>query len=421
MAQLILKCALAVLLLCLISFFAGESADALPQSKAAKESSAPTESRRGKPPEPSQSLKAKPEATIATGADHYLLLVAGTRANSLTPSQLAVLAQSPYDGLAVRFLAQYDSAPPPPVQEMTSTILQLKQSTSKDFWPWVFLNRMVGKDPESDTSYGREPYFTRIHGLDLEDKTGAQRDFLQIWQDSLLAAKQARVPGIVADFELYLNYKAYEPALLAQQIGKPVDATLELLHALGSRLADTAAKSYPNAVIWFLFTDLGQYGWKVEGNAKYYPTPAYIVLGLLDRIREKRYSLRLISGGEVGLEYCSFNLDHLKRKIDGRARDFTSHLQNYGSSLELGGTMILWPDRRSKTDFMAQGPCGKSDAETVEDQEPYLELLFKSYRYNWIYGTHNSGYDPLNPSTAPRFAAVIGRAKHNVVAAGSPK
>src|SRR6516225_3321895 len=52
--------------------------------------------------------------------NHYLMLVAGNRANTLTPNQLALFQQSPYDALAVRFLAQYDTVPPPSVEEMTS-------------------------------------------------------------------------------------------------------------------------------------------------------------------------------------------------------------------------------------------------------------------------------------------------------------
>jgi hypothetical protein len=339
------------------------------------------------------------------------MLVAGNRANTLTPEQLALFAQSPYDGLAVRFLTQYDTTPPPSVEAMAAKLQELKKTNGKDYWPWVFLNRMVGKDPDFDSPYARDPYFGRTSGLDLDEKSGAKRDFLQIWRNSARAARQAGMPGIVADLELYLNYKAYEPALLAKQIGKPVDETLRLLNQLGAQLADSAAQEYPNGTIWFLFTDLGQLGWKTDGDVKYYPTPAYIVIGLLEEIRTKHYGLRVISGGEVGLEYCSFNLEHLQRKISGRARDFAPHLQKYHGTLELGGTLILWPDRKSKTDFMAEGPCGKSEAATVEEQEPYLQLLFGTYRYNWIYGTHNSGYDPFNPATAPRFNAAILRAK----------
>jgi hypothetical protein len=346
-----------------------------------------------------------------TPPEDYLMLVAGNRANTLTPEQVTLFAQSPYDGLAVRFLTQYDTTPPPTVEEMTARLQELKKTNGKDYWPWVFLNRMAGRDAGFDSSYGRDPYFARTNGLDLEDKSGAERDFLQIWRNSMRAARLAGMPGLVADFELYLNYKAYEPALLAKQIGKPVDETLQLLNRLGIQLADAAAQEYPDGTIWFLFTDLGQLGWKTEGTVKYYPTPAYIVLGLLEEIRLKNYGLHLISGGEVGLEYCSFNLEHLKRKIDGRARDFAPHLQRYPGILELAGTMILWPDRKSKTDFMAEGGCGKSEAATVEEQEPYLELLFSAYRHNWVYGTHNSGYDPFNPATASRFNGAILRAR----------
>jgi hypothetical protein len=347
----------------------------------------------------------------------YVMLVAGTRSSSLTQSQLDLFDQSPYDGLAVRFIAQYDTTPPPSVVEMTSKIREWRKSTGKDVWPWVFLNRMIGRDPELDTPDGREPYFTRIHGADLDSSAGAQKDFLEIWRNSLRAANQAHAPGIVADFEMYVNYRAYEPALLAKQTGKSTQEVIELLHQLGVRLADIAGKEYPNAKLWFFFTDLGQYGWKVENNVKYYPTPAYIVLGLLDEIRDKRYPLKVISGGEVGLGYCSFSLDHLKRKIEGRARDFQPHLQSYAGALELGGTIILWPDRGAKTEFMTEGPCGKSDAATVEEQEPYLERLLATYRYNWVYGTHASGYDPFNAATAPRFNSVIRKAKENAAKA----
>lgn len=351
----------------------------------------------------------------ATLGEHYLMLVAGNRASSLTSSQLTLFNQSEYDGLAVRFLTQYDTTPVPSAQEMASKLLEFRKLSGKDFWPWVSFNRMVGRDPDVDNPYGRDPYFSRTHGIDLENSAGTQADFLQIWRRSLRAANQSHAPGIIVDLELYVNYKAYEPALLAKQIGKPVDQTLDLLHKLGIRMADAAAQEYSDAIMWFLLTDLCQYGWKVDGNVKYYPTPAYIVMGLLDEIRDKHYALKIISGGEVGLSYCSYSVEHLKQKIKVRADDFAPRLQNYQGALDLGGTMTLWPDRASKTDFMAVGVCAKSDASTVEDQQAYLELLFRTYRYNWVYGTNNSGYDPFNASTAPRFNTVIKKAKAKVL------
>jgi len=350
-------------------------------------------------------------APTTGGPEDYLLLVNGNRANQLTPAQLTVYQESPYDGLAVRFLTQYDTAPPPTAEEMTATLSRLKQSGDKDYWPWVSLNRMVGKDPESDSSYAHDPYFARTRGMDLENTTGAKRDFLQLWRNTLRAAKQSKAPGMIVDMELYVNYKAYEPTALAQQIGKSVDLTIAMLQAFGVELADAAAQEFPNAQLWFFFTDLGELGWKTEGGVKYYPTPGYIALGLLDRIREKHYGLRVISGGEVSLGYCTFSVEHLQRRMETRSKDFSPHLEKYGDALALGGTMILWPNRAAKTDFVGAGTCAKSDAATVEEQEPYLELLFKTYRYNWIYGTHNSGYDPFNAGTAARFNAVIRKAK----------
>jgi hypothetical protein len=343
--------------------------------------------------------------------DHYLMVVAGNRDSSLTVSQLQVLNASPYDGMGVRFLDSYDTGPIPSAEEMSAKLLQLKKSTEKDLWPWVSFNRMVGRDPAMDTPYGRDAYFTRFSGIDLDGAAGAQNDFVSLWRNSLRTAKQTHAPGLVADLEFYINNKANDPTLLSKQIGKPVEQTISLLHGLGARLADTAADAYPTAVIWFMYTALGQEGWKVDGNIKYYPTPAYVVMGLLDEIREKQYNLKIISGGEIALEYCSFSRAHLQHKIDVRAKDFAPHLRKYGGSLALAGTMILWPDRASKTGFVATGACSQSDANTVEDQETYLELLFRTYRYNWIYGTNNSGYDPFNPAIAPRFNAVLRKAK----------
>jgi hypothetical protein len=40
-----------------------------------------------------------------------------------------------------------------------------------------------------------------------------------------------------------------------------------------------------------------------------------------------------------------------------------------------------------------------------------MELLFRSYRYNWIYGSPNGGYLAFQADTAPRFNAAISRAK----------
>jgi hypothetical protein len=344
---------------------------------------------------------------------HYLMLVASLKASTFTPERLELFDKSPYDGVAIQFVGAYETIPPPSATQMVAQISGAKKSTKKDLWPWVNLNRMVGRDPNSDNHYGQDPYFYRIQGADLENKSGAQDDFIQIWQNSLRAARDVKAPGITVDLEFYSNYKAYDPFVLAKQVGISPQETQDLLKKVGARMADTAAKEYPNAVLWFLFTDLGQLGDYVVDGVKYYPSPAYVVMGLLEEIRAKGYHLKVIDGGEVGIEYCSLNLSHLRRKIDDQAKAFAPHLERYKSSLELAGTMILWKDRESKMDFMATGPCSKSEAATVEDLQPYLEMILKSYRYNWIYATYYAGYDPFHPRSAPRFDAMIRKAEAN--------
>ena len=329
-----------------------------------------------------------------------------------TPERLTEFDKSPYDGVAVAPLGPYDVTPVPSVAEIVSQINEIKRSTKKDLWPWVNLKRLIGRDPDSDNKYGQDPYFYRIKGADLENKTGAQDDFIHIWENSLRAARDVHTPGIAVDLEFYSDYKAYDLVVLANQVGKSPQETILLLQRLGAQMADAAAKEYPNAILWFLFTDLGQWNDSAKG-VREYPSPAYIVIGLLDQVRAKHYALKVIDGGEVGIEYCSFSLQHLRNKMRGRDKDFAAHKEKYKESLELAGTMILYKDKVSTTDFMTSGICSKCEAATVEDLQPYLETLLKTYRYNWVYASYYAGYDPFHPRSAPRFNAMIRKAEAN--------
>ena len=110
--------------------------------------------------------------------DHYLLLVSYMRMATMNSDRLTLFDRSPYDGVAVAFSGPYDAGTPISAQEITKQIVAAKQSTKKDLWPWVYLNRMIGRDPGFNTTYGRDPYFFKIHGADLENTTGAQDDFV---------------------------------------------------------------------------------------------------------------------------------------------------------------------------------------------------------------------------------------------------
>jgi hypothetical protein len=176
-------------------------------------------------------------------------------------------------------------------------------------------------------------------------------------------------------------------------------------------MADAAAAEYPGATLWFLFTGFTRPDYRVVEGQPTYLAATYIVEGLLGQIEQRHLPLHVVTGGEVGLGYCHASVSDLGQAIQKRAIVFAPLLQGYRGILELAGTMMLWSDRSAKRTWVAQGACGASSANTVEDLEPYMELLFRSYRYNWIYGSPNGGYLAFQADSAPRFDAAILKAR----------
>jgi hypothetical protein len=348
--------------------------------------------------------------------EHYLLLVSSIDATTLTTENIKQLDQSAYDGAAVSFQLPYDVSPVTSSARMDANIADWKKSTRKDFWPWVFINRLVGIDRSATNPYSKNPYFENIPGADLDDEAGAQKDFIQYLENAVRTAKLSGAPGVVVDLEFYNYHKEYDLTLLAKEAGKTPAEVITLLRRLGAKMADAAAAEYPSATLWFLFTDLGDTGFKVYGNQSYYPSPAYITMGLLEEIAKEHFQLKVVSGGEVGLGYCHTSLSQFERVINNRAAGFSPWLQKYPDILELGGTLTLWSDRSGKSGWMKEGYCGASSASTAEDLQPYLELLFRTYRYNWIYASGAGSYYAFQRQSAPRFDAVIKEARTRALA-----
>ena len=351
------------------------------------------------------------QSVNAALGSRYLLLVNTAVASMMTPEKMQQFGKSPYDGLAVAFLHAYDTSAIPSPAVMTAKILEWKKITGKDIWPWVYVNRMVAIDPADTNPYSKDPYFYRFAGADLEDKAGAQTEFIQNWTNALRAAADSRVPGIVCDLEFYNYQKAYEIPELASRIRKSPNETTGLLRQLGARMADAATAQYPDAVLWFLFTGLTHSDYQAVGGESYYPAPSYIAMGLLDEIREKHFRLKVLTGGEGSIGYCHISTDEFNEKISDRRERMMPALEKYRGSLELAGTMTLWRDPSAKKGWVKEYPCGSATAATVEDLEPYLELLLHSYRYNWIYGSADGGYNAFDSESAGRFDAVISRAE----------
>jgi hypothetical protein len=369
--------------------------------------------------QPIKSAASASTPTTERMGDHYLMLVNTAMANQMDARKLAQFDRSPYDGLAVSFAGAYDPAPVLTLPPMQARVASWKKATRKDIWPWVYLNRMIGANDAEGNPLTKVPSFQRFQGLDLDGKAGAQNDFLENWRNALRLAKQTGVPGIVCDLEFYNNYKAYDLAELARMTSKPRPDVLIALRQLGARMADIAAAEYSGATLWFFFTGFTRPDYRVIDGQPYYLAATYIAEGLFDQIQQHHLPLRVLSGGEVGLGYCHTSVDDLRQAISKRADAFALLLQKYRGILELAGTMTLWSDQSGKKNWVAQAECGTSSAATVEDLIPYMELLFGTYRYNWIYASPNGGYFAFQSTSAPRFDAAITQAKARAFDASS--
>ena len=117
----------------------------------------------------------------------------------------------------------------------------------------------------------------------------------------------------------------------------------------------------------------------MEGR-RYYLAATYIAEGLLDEIVQRRFRLRVVSGGEVGLGYCHASLADLGAAIDKRAAAFAPLLQKYRGILELAGTMTLWRSRGEKRLGGTGNLLERPRLRLSKNMIPYMELLFRSYR-----------------------------------------
>jgi len=362
------------------------------------------------------SLRASNTPNNKQRGDHYLMLVNTAVASYMTEEKFRQFDKSPYDGIAVAFLHAYDTSAPPSASAIDQQIATWNKFTKKDIWPWVYLNRIIGMSAAENNPHSDNPYFRRIAGADLDDTNAALSDFLEMWRNSLAAARDSKVPGIVCDLEFYNYYKEYDIGEMASQTGKKPSEVAERLKQIGARMADSAAETYPHATIWLLFTGLTHAGYKKLDGIPYYPSPTYVAIGLLDEIVRKHFSLRVLAGGEGSIGYCHDSLDEFQRSILKREADLAADLQKYTGVLELAGTMALWSDRAAKRDWLTRGSCNASDADSIEDLQPNIELLLETYRYNWLYATSEGNYLPFSPASAPRFDAVIQRARDRAAA-----
>lgn len=348
----------------------------------------------------------------------YLLIVSFLTPVLSNPDVMKIKAlnNSPFQGVTVMLRDAYDCKEVT-LNDFRITARLLKIHCRKDIWPWIFFNRFVGykASSESHESVRGQKFaarFEAIKGMDLFNETGALADFLNIWRISLQISKELGSPGIVVDPEAYNNYDSMRVEYLAGQMDKSEGEIRGRLREIGKELADFAGEIYPDATIWFLATGLD----RLEKDSplslgkfvrsRYQPSFTYIILGMLERSKEKNLRLRFVCGGEEALGYCHESLRSMKEKISKRQASLEPILRNY-DNIRLAGTLAPWDKVESKSGYFADNyECRTSEFRTITDFEPVLKTLFSTYDYNWMYAGTDL-WNPYDPKTSAAYNKVL--------------
>ena len=337
-------------------------------------------------------------AFLFSFAAPYLLLISFYgNFNDFTPKKIAEFNNSPYDGDAIPLISSYDTKTYKEA-DFLPEISTIKHESHKQIWPWVFLNRIVGYNQVSGNALfpERARPFQNIRGMDLENKSGALDGLYVNVRLAALIAKVLGTPGFVLDLEPYNNYKTYDVSNLAEQMGWSKDRTEARLRQVGENLADITADQYPSATVWFTFTGLASRT-RTSGKTQEYRSITYIAQGFLQRIKEKGYSMTVVSGGELA-GYCYTSIADLRTTNAKRQDDFGAVLES-NPSLKLGATIAIWQNgSKRQNGAFRNGKCGTTHANNLTDFEPYISALASTYGFLSIYAAGMTGYDPYNPS-----------------------
>ncbi len=338
----------------------------------------------------------------------YLLLVSfGVQLNTFDKSKIELINNSPYDGVAVPLLEAYDTSKPD-MQHFAEAVKRIKGSCTKQVWPWVFFNRFIGsrEDGQAYSPLSNNAYFRAIKGMDLDNQTGALGDFLELWRLSLRIARELGSPGIMVDPECYNNYNNYEVDYLAKEMGLPVEVVKNRLKAIGAELMEIANAEYPQAVIWFTHTAIApQKTWRTWFQSDL-PTPAYLVLGMLDQAKKLGLKATIVDGTDPN-QGCYESLADLEQSTTARQERFAALLETY-PQLRLGGVIVPWADSRQKRGWTLRGKCGESKLKNLNDFKPLIQYLLRSYDYVWIYAGGDAGYDPYDAAVSTIYNKGLG-------------
>lgn len=337
----------------------------------------------------------------------YLLLMtfASGQLSSFNPAKIQAVNASPYNGVVVPIVSQYDSSRHA-LAEFQPDIRRFKQSSTKDIWPVVFLNRIIGCTKCPPQAPGE---FRRIKGAEFSSDTGALSAFYQLFRMALKIARALHSPGIVVDPEPY-NDETLGVRKIAQLRGDRPENIRKNLLAVGRQMANIAQQEYSNAVILFFYTTMDQLSTpRTNQNIA-----AFVALGLLRGSATNGGNLTVVSGGEAH-GYCFSSLERLREVAAQRKagmEKFTSEFPN----LALAGTIALWNDPASRRDWMLRrqgqlAECGKAGDLHGPGFVPLLHYMLQAYPYVWIYAAGAADYRPYG-----REASVFNRIISSAIA-----
>ena len=250
------------------------------------------------------------EITIVPVIPYLLLVTFPTGAmNDFNERKVALIDSSPYHGVAVPLIGGYEVRKVT-YQDFQASVAKISGQSRKHVWPWVFFNRFIGHGKKARAhsisgTAAANPYFQAIKGIDICDFAGALGDFFAIWRTALVAARNLGAPGIVVDPEAYNDYRMYDLQDLAKESGIPPDELRDKLKEIGTRLSEETDQLYPEAIVWFLWSGLGNpLSSRVFSQKSDYRTVTYIFLGMLERARATHSKVKLVSGGGMSLGAC---------------------------------------------------------------------------------------------------------------------
>lgn len=335
--------------------------------------------------------------------------------SALEAPKLAALRASAYQGVAVPLASGYSTAPLAADDLVAQQAQAAKAAAGIDIWPWVFLNRMIGRPPDAkvhpSTQAADLVEFQKINILDLDDKAGARTAYLRSFRQAVRLARQLNSPGVVVDLEAYNNYQVYDGGYVAARRGETLGQVLTACEQLGTDMGKICEEEYPACVLWSLFSRLVQSGRAPDYPDLVYQTPGHITLGFLKYCRARKLPAVYLCGGEDSPGYYNANDEALRQRIATRYAALAPMLEQFPANFALAGTISPYHDYRALTSWLQTAAGPDPQLKTLADFQPLLRTLCEQYDWNWVYAASAGKADPYHRDLGPRYSEVLRQAQ----------